>query len=580
MLIVKETLLIVLFTATMLLSSSREVGAETALRDESGVSDSLSGEYLAARYAARHGMSARAVAHYGTALSRESNDLGLLEKTTAAYLQMGEAEKAIQLADRHRKLDPKASLPQLLGNLRQMKKGEFEAVEASLLPLLQEPPIGEASAERLLLSLMMTWAEAGSRKYAAAQARLAGIEPDPALGRFLVYQRGLLYLHAGEHAKAGEQFDTLRDNPGTYRVARSLAEFYTRTGDASSSSTVLDAFRKHNPQFVLSDADILTAEPGVPSADEAVSRGMAGALQDIAGLLYGVGRSEEAMSYFHMAVYLDPAAEDARILLGSILTAETRYDEADALYAALPDTSPFYLRARIAMAQNESRRENADKAESMLRELSARFPAKYEALLSLGDLLLDRKRFADAVDVYSEALDRIGTPTREYWPVLYVRGICHERAGSWEKAEKDFHAALALDPDQPEVLNYLGYSWLMRNANLTQAEQMLRTAVMKRPRDAHIIDSYGWALYTLGRYAESLEYLEAATQMLPHDPTTNDHLGDVYWRTGRQTEARFQWNRALGFNPEPADADRIRVKLDRGLLPSPFHAAAFPSDAE
>ena len=130
--------------------------------------------------------------------------------------------------------------------------------------------------------------------------------------------------------------------------------------------------------------------------------------------------------------------------------------------------------------------------------------------------------------------------------------------------------ALRLSPDQPSVLNYLGYTMVERQENLDEALDMIETAAAAQPDSGHIIDSLGWVLYRLGRYDEAVEPMERASQLMAVDPVVNDHLGDVYWAVGRKLEAEFQWKRALSFvDPEDADSeadpDRIRRKLEVGL---------------
>jgi len=115
------------------------------------------------------------------------------------------------------------------------------------------------------------------------------------------------------------------------------------------------------------------------------------------------------------------------------------------------------------------------------------------------------------------------------------------------------------------VLNYLGYSLVEKQEKLEEALEMIERAVEARPDSGYIVDSLGWALYRLGRYEEAVGHMERAAELLPVDPIVNDHLGDVYWAVGRRTEARFQWNRALSFDPEPEEAERIRRKLEVGL---------------
>jgi Flp pilus assembly protein TadD len=173
--------------------------------------------------------------------------------------------------------------------------------------------------------------------------------------------------------------------------------------------------------------------------------------------------------------------------------------------------------------------------------------------------------YTEAADAYSRAIDLIGTPEPRHWSLFYSRAICLERAKEWDRAEPDFRTALRLAPDQPMVLNYLGYSFLEMGVNLDEAMALIRRAVEQRPESGHIVDSLAWGYFLLGDYEAALTPMERASLLMPVDPIVTDHLGDVYWAVGRTREAEFQWRRALSFDPEPDLADRIRRKLEIGL---------------
>ena len=152
--------------------------------------------------------------------------------------------------------------------------------------------------------------------------------------------------------------------------------------------------------------------------------------------------------------------------------------------------------------------------------------------------------------------------------MLYARGITLERAKRWPEAEKDFLRALEFEPEQPFVLNYLGYSWIDQGLNLARAQDMIRRAVELRPNDGYIIDSLGWGYYRLGKFEEAVREIERAVQIRPEDPIINDHLGDVYWCVGRELEARYQWQRALSLGAETDRENTIKSKLAVGIKPS------------
>ena len=193
------------------------------------------------------------------------------------------------------------------------------------------------------------------------------------------------------------------------------------------------------------------------------------------------------------------------------------------------------------------------------------WPERSDALIRLGNILRYQERYEEAVDAYDQAVERIGEIGRDNWTLLYSRGIALERAGQWDRAEADLLKALELQPDQPFIMNYLGYSWVEQGKNLAVARKMLERAVAQRPDDGYIVDSIGWALYKLGELAEAVRHLERAVALRPQDPVINDHLGDAYWRVGRSGEARIQWQRVLGLNPDDDLRRQIDAKLKDGL---------------
>ena len=184
---------------------------------------------------------------------------------------------------------------------------------------------------------------------------------------------------------------------------------------------------------------------------------------------------------------------------------------------------------------------------------------------ALADLLRREERWAEAIPVYDAAIALIPEVKPGHWPLFFSRGVCEESLKNHDKAEADFRKALELNPNQPQVLNYLGYSFVDRGENLDEALSMIERAVKAQPDQGYIIDSLAWAYFRLGRYQDALEPMEKASLLEPVDPVVTDHLGDVYWAVGRKREAEFQWHRALSFGPTEKDADRIRRKIDKGL---------------
>ena len=295
------------------------------------------------------------------------------------------------------------------------------------------------------------------------------------------------------------------------------------------------------------------------------SQGAAEVLFGVSGLLARGRNRLIALAYSRLATFLDPRLVEAQLLIAQILDQDEQYDLAIAAYDAVPDTAPEALTASIGKAEAMHAAGQVDEAVAAMDMTIERFPDAIEAHTSLGDLLRREKRFEAAGDAYNGAIELIGEPEQQHWVLFYQRGITLERSDQWDAAESDFRKALELEPDQPLVLNYLGYSMVELRLNLDEAEEMIEKAVEQRPDDGYIVDSLGWVLFRFGDFDGAVEHLERAVELRPVDPVINDHYGDALWMVGRQTEARFQWKRSLSFEPEEKDAKRIRRKLADGL---------------
>jgi Flp pilus assembly protein TadD len=211
--------------------------------------------------------------------------------------------------------------------------------------------------------------------------------------------------------------------------------------------------------------------------------------------------------------------------------------------------------------------ERTDEAIAIVREIASARPDDPVPVSAIGDFLRATERYREAIPEYDEAIRRAGELKPNHWRLFYTRGIVLEREKQFKKAEADFLKALELQPDQPFVLNYLGYSWIEQGLHLERAQDMIRKAVSLRPNDGYIIDSLGWVYYQLGKYDDAVAELERAIEYRPEDPVINDHLGDAYWQVGRREEARFQWLHSLSLNPEPDVEKAVREKLKTGLQP-------------
>jgi Flp pilus assembly protein TadD len=206
----------------------------------------------------------------------------------------------------------------------------------------------------------------------------------------------------------------------------------------------------------------------------------------------------------------------------------------------------------------------SDDAMRELDRLSRDYPSSPLPDAQRGDILRQKGRFAEAVAAYDKSIARIANARASDWLVYYNRGVSEERSHQWDKADSDFHTALKLSPDQPFVLNYLGYSYAEMGQHLAEARQMIQKAAERRPNDGAITDSLGWVLFREGDTKQAVKTLERAAELESEDATINEHLGDAYWAAGRKVEARYQWRRALTLHPAADDVPKLEAKISSG----------------
>ena len=383
---------------------------------------------------------------------------------------------------------------------------------------------------------------------------------------FRDFHAGLIADSMGDQATARTRLTAAYNgDKNTLRLVDAYGRFLSRHGDNAGATKVYEDFNQvlpSHPVIVAAMADLKagkTLDPLVKSAD-----------QGAAEVLYGPRRRGRA-----------PGRRDRRDDLPAALALPVRrrtgspssrwadiYDrlkqneEAISLYESVPEPSPLRTTADIQIAQLLSNLGKTEESQKYLKQIVDEHPKDEDALMALGNAERDAKQFTEAAATYTKAIAASTKPEKVEWPLYYFRGISYERGKEWPKAVADFRKALVLYPDQPLVLNYLGYSWVDRGENLDEAFKMLHQAVEARPSDGYIVDSLGWGYYKLGKYDEATKELERAIDLKPGDPTINDHLGDAYWRIGRKLEAHFQWNHARDLGPDP-DEKKQDPRQDR-----------------
>lgn len=531
-------------------------------------SPAVVGDYLRYLQARREQNLSDAAKYLQKVLDKDAdNEIVEAEMLSTLTLQ-GRLHDAFPLAQKELKRDGKLLLAMLVVVANQTENKDYDGA----LKTLDAFPDQDVRA--FLIPLLKSWQYVGLNEREKAQNAL---EPLDSEGTAALYHFHLALMNDiwNNEDETEKHYKLLMEkNKGlSLRAAQTYGNFLLRHEKYERFNELLAAYRTVNRSFPLIDETFFLAggkEVGknipviVPSAKE----GMAEALFDVAGSLHEKGNEDSAFFFTQIALSLDEKLALARELKGTLLETTGRLDDARAFYESEKTTSETYFSSQSKLARLLARQEKYDEAVAVLQNLIKKKSESHLPYLDLGDTYMLAKRYPQAIEAYTQALDKIsGTQRRGGWMIYYSRGTAYERNNQWDKAEDDFLHALLLNPDQPLTLNYLGYSWLERGKNVEQAKEMLERALLKASQSGSIADSLGWAYYLTKEYDKAVTILEIAVALDAGSGVINDHLGDAYWRSGRKREARFQWRKALDLNDDFAagDRDRVRLKLDKGL---------------
>ena len=523
---------------------------------------SVLGSYLVGRYAHGRGDYLVAAAHLQRVLAEDPDNPSLLRRTVSLLVAAGRVEDAAVLGRRLLEINDRARLARFVVGLHDARAGDFEGALQHIEKIPRE------GIYAILLPLAEGWLHTGAGSEAAALAALAPLADREPFRRFFLLHAGLMHDLADRQEEAEALLrEAVALSSGSLRPTAALGSLLARAGRIDEARAVYEQFSAQSPNNFWAERALAAIEAG-----EAPPPLVANAREGLAETLFGTasaipwGENDDAgLVYARLALFLRNDLDAARYLIADILEEADLLEDAVAVYRAIPAESDFAWSARLRAASDIAELGRVDEAVAALSAMADERPERFDAVTALGDAYRVSERYEDAAAAYGTAVERIPVIEARHWRLFYVRGIAFERLGAWPRAEADFLRALELEPDQPLVLNYLGYTWVEQRHKLDEARTMIEKAVALRPDDGYIVDSLGWAAYRLGDFEEAVLQLERAVELVASDPVINDHLGDAYWQVGRLHEARFQWRRVLTLEPEDELADLVRRKLADGL---------------
>ena len=546
--------------AAVILTACQTAGTAIYAGDEPSAEGKLFGEYLAGSYANNLRDSDARSNYYSRAFARAEDDIALGRRAMSSAITAGDINLARTLAIEINSKNAKEPMALMLLGEKAFKQGRHKQAQGYFTALTPDLTMGIA------MGLMEGWSYVAVDDMEKARETFKSVGGGAYFDNLAELQIAKAEALKGNVEAAKAAFKAAEENGQSAIETRlSKARFLHSIGENDTVLKELEAFSEQNGVFetgpiaayikALKNGEAID---GLLTPTQEASR----ALTEPSYQFFVANRAADAGEVFlRLALSLDKRNDKAVLWLGDLLDNTERSAEAMRLYKDVPDSSHYLVSAKLAEANVYFGKEEDENAIKVLEGINAKHPS-FITREALGRARLIRENYEDALPIYVELVNSMSEEDlKGNTQPLYFRGISYERTKQWDKAEADFKRVLEIEPDNADALNYLGYTWVDRGENLTEAFEMIRRALELEPGSGAITDSLGWAHYKLGQYQEAKKYLENAVELSPSSATIIDHLGDVYWKLGRFREAGYQWERALEFDPTDEERANIKLKL-------------------
>lgn len=529
---------------------------------------SLYGAYLAGRIAHLRQDFENAAEYYKIVIDKDASNV-IVNRTLYVILSsLGQIGKATPYALKEIETGQTESIAPLIVAIQDFTDEKYADSRKNL------DLIKDKIHKTVINPLFKAWTYAGEKNEKSAIQEIDKMSKDEAFDTIKLFHKGLIYDYLGNTQKAQEMYDEIIKNHYknvTYRLLEIITDFYVRNGDKETAKKI---FGKYNDDSLLAilleriDKHIENTHTNSPAIINSPRKGLAEALFNIGTIFRAsVGGTEFAQIYLAASSYLNPDYDISKIALANVLEENGLLKEANKYYEQIGKDSGSYFIARAKMIENLNTLEEYYEAEKQIKILLRDYPENTQLLSDLGNLYASMKLHEKALEYYQKAIDTVDKDSHDLWPIYYSMAVSYDKLNQKIKAEQNLQKALTLSNQNPNILNYLGYSWLEQGRNIDQAVKMILDAYVKYPYEGHIIDSMGWIYFRLGMYQKAVDFLEQAAALNPGNAVINDHLGDAYWLSGRRNEAVFQWNHALDLKEDADSIDKknIRDKINNGL---------------
>lgn len=517
--------------------------------------------YLGAVVAESSGDLAQSAAYYFNAMKDAPNSRYLLEAAFTYQLAVGNVETAVDLAQRLDNMGGSTPVSFLMLAAKAAKEGNLAALQQAL------DKSQALSTELLQFELAKAYIalERGD-EIEKIVATLKAYTPHPSLAPYQQFHIARLYELAGNTQQALVFYELAAEkDPGSIFNTLQLGRLYEEMGEQEKAADIYTLFDAVKPSstLLLDVKKRLETKQTPPKFKATLQENIAEVLFGLGTLMTNPETLLASQQMMHIAKYLAPTHNFAAFYVANLADRRQDYAAAAKHYAQVPPQSPAWFAAQLRLADVLVEDQKGREAKAVLRGMIDEYANQYQLYQALGDIYYAEKKYQRAIRYYQRALAAVETPTTAHAALFFSLGGCFERLGDFSRATENLQMALNLSPNNPAILNYLGYMWLEQNKNLEQATTYITQALLLQPGDGAITDSLGWAYYKQGNYKKAVRLLERAAELLPNDPTINSHLGDVYEKLERFDEARTHWQRALDLGLENAtEVQRMQQKLE------------------
>ncbi len=512
--------------------------------------------YVEARAASISGNHAEAAQIYA-ALSARSNDRDLGQRAIAEAISAGDMTLALRLIGRSGQVTSVDS--KLLVVADALRRGR----NSDALRFLPKTDGGGADLS-FWNPLVRAWDAVDRRDPAGALAILSQVSRSSAFSPFVDEESAYILLKVGNSAQADPYARRAIASAGAreYRVRLAMAAGFANAGDRDRALSIIDGIS--GDTTALRSALDSGGLKGL--AIDNAARAFSDQLLALALQMRNDDRDpDSALNVIQIAHFAAPANSAGTILLGKALAEQGKADAALNILATIDDHDPLQPEAMDSRVRALLDSKRVDEALSLATAAAGRSAATSDDFARLGDVYAQMDRDSEAAEAYRQAVARLGqVENARVWPLLLLEASSLEFAGRWPEAKAALASAIAMAPDQPLILNFLGYAKLEHGEDLDAAEALIRKASELAPDDASITDSLGWALYKRGRIDEAIDILQKAAAGDPAQADIQEHLGDALYSAGRRFEARFAWRAALA-TADDKDTARLKKKIDSGL---------------